>query len=312
MANCGGSHAPSSSFSAPDTGEAAVDIFSYAAPDDPRLKRFVIQLIERMTGQPYLKWLYEDYQKNPIPGESFWDSAVRRLELTIVCNEEALARWPRTGPLVVVCNHPFGVLDGIVIAQIVSRVRSDFRVLTNAVLLRAKEARPFLLPIDFGETRAARKTNLKTRADARAHLLAGGCLVVFPAGGVSTTPRFWDRGAIDAEWKTFTARLITEAKAPVAPVFFAGQNSPIFQLASHISMTLRLSLLFKEVHDKIGSEVVARIGDAIPFERLPAMTDRQAFMRRLREMTYALGAGVPNPPKPKLRRPRGAPKSDLC
>ena len=66
--------------------DAAVDTFSYAEPDDPRLKRFVIRLIERMSGQPYLKWLYEEHQAHPVPGESFWDSAVRRLELKIVCN----------------------------------------------------------------------------------------------------------------------------------------------------------------------------------------------------------------------------------
>jgi putative hemolysin len=288
--------------------EATVDTFTYAAPDDPRLKRFVIRLIERMTGQPYLKWLYDDYREHRTPDESFWDSAVRRLELKVVCNDEKLAAWPRRGPFVIVCNHPFGVLDGIVISQIVSRVRGDFRVLTNAVLLRAEEARPYLLPIDFAETDEALKTNLKSRAEAKAHLMAGGCLVIFPAGGVSTTPKVWKRRAVDAEWKTFTARLITQAKAPVAPVFFAGQNSRAFQIASHISMTLRLSLLFKEVHNKIGSEVVVRIGEAVPFERLPAMTDRQAFMGQLREMTYALGTGVPEPRKSKIRRPRHAPR----
>lgn len=288
--------------------EATVDTFSYAAPDDPRLKRFVIRLIERMTGQPYLKWLYDDYREHRAPGESFWDSAVRRLELKVVCNEEVLSKWPKTGPLVVVCNHPFGVLDGIVISQIVSRVRSDFRVLTNAVLLRAEEAKPFLLPIDFAETDEALRTNLKSRAEAKAHLMAGGCLVIFPAGGVSTTPKLWDWRAVDTEWKTFTARLITQAKAPVAPVFFAGQNSRTFQIASHISMTLRLSLLFKEVHNRIGSEVVVRLGEAVPFERLPAMADRQAFMGHLREMTYALGTGVPDPRKSSVKRPRRAPR----
>jgi putative hemolysin len=288
--------------------EPAVDTFSYAEPDDPRLKRFVIRVIERMSGQPYLKWLYEENQANPVPGESFWDSAVRLLELKMVFNEETLAKWPRTGPLIVVSNHPFGVLDGVVISQLVSRIRQDFRVLTNAVLYRAEEIREFLLPIDFTETEEALKTNLKSRAEAKAHLLKGGCLVVFPAGGVSTTPTVWHKRAIDTEWKTFTARLITQAKAPVAPVFFAGQNSRIFQLASHISVTLRLSLLFKEVHDKIGSEVVMRIGEPIPFDRLPDMGDRQAFMTRLREMTYALGEGVPSPPKSKIKRPLRAPK----
>ncbi|HEY2445580.1 MAG TPA: lysophospholipid acyltransferase family protein [Rhizomicrobium sp.] len=292
-------------------GDVASDNFSYAEPDDPRLKRFMIRLIERMSGQPYLKWLYDDHLANPLPGESFWDAAVRRLELKIVCNEDVLARWPKEGPLIVVSNHPFGVLDGVVICHLVSRVREDFRVLTNSVLARAEQVRKFLLPIDFTESPHAVRTNVESRAAAKKHLLAGGCLIVFPAGGVSTTPRLWHKRAVDTEWKTFTARLIGQARAPVAPVFFAGQNSRMFQLASHISMTLRLSLLFKEVHDKIGSELHIRLGDAVPFDRLPAMTDRQAFMRHLREMTYRLGEGVKAPPKPRVKRPRRAPKNGV-
>jgi len=285
-----------------------IDTFSYAAPDDPRVKRLLIRLIERMTGQPYLKWLYDDHRAHPIPGESFWDAAIRKLELKLVYNHDELALWPKAGPLIVVSNHPYGVLDGVVICHLVSKVRQDFRVLTNSVLYRAEEIREFLLPIDFSETEEALKTNIKSRAEAKTHLTNGGCLVIFPAGGVSTTPTVWHKRAIDTDWKTFTARLITQAKAPVAPVFFAGQNSRLFQVASHVSMTLRLSLLFKEVHDRIGSEVHMRIGAPVPFDRLPAMGDRHAFMNQLREMTYALGADVPTPPKSRIKRPRRAPK----
>jgi putative hemolysin len=286
----------------------ALDSFSYASAEDPRLKRFVIRLIERLSGQPYLKSLYEDYRANRAPGETFWESAIERLELKLVLDEDKLEQWPKTGPLVVVCNHPFGVLDGVVIAHIINGIRSDFRVLTNAVLYRAEEIRPFLLPIDFAETEEALETNLKSRAEAKRHLMGGGCLVVFPAGAVSTTPTIWHKRATDTDWKLFTARLITVAKAPVAPVFFAGQNSRLFQLASHLSMTLRLSLLFKEVHDKIGSEIDIRIGDVIPYDRLVTIKDRHALMEHLKDATYALGSGVPNPPKSKIKRPRSAPK----
>lgn len=129
----------------------------------------------------------------------------------------------------------------------------------------------------------------------------GGCLVVFPAGGVSTTPTLWHSRATDAEWKTFTARLITQCKAAVVPFFFAGQNSRLFQLASHLSMTLRLSLLFKEVHDRIGSEVHVRIGDTVPYEHLSPHDDRQAFMNHLRHLTYALGDGFHPPPRRRRR-----------
>lgn len=283
------------------------DKFSYASPGDPRLKRLLIGFIEKTTGQPYLKWLYEDNRDNPVKGESFWAAAVRRLELKIVCNEDALAQWPRRGALVIVANHPFGVLDGLVISYLTAKVRPDFRILTNNVLNRADEIREHLLPIDFDDTKEALETNLKSRAAAKAHLAAGGCLIIFPAGGVSTAPKPWSSSAIDPEWKNFAAKLIAQGKAPVAPVYFAGQNSRLFQFASHVSLTLRLSLLFKEVHDRIGSEVPVRIGDLIPYERL-ANLDRAALMEHLRKATYALAASTPKPRRARVKRPKRAPK----
>jgi putative hemolysin len=288
-----------------------IDTFSYADPADPRLKRLFIRIVERVTGQPYLKWLYEDNRANPVPGEDFWDAAVRKLELHLKYNEDALAKWPKTGPLVVVANHPFGVLDGVLICHLVAKVRKDFRVLTNAVLLRAEEVKEFLLPVDFAETEEALQTNLKSRAAAKSHLMKGGCLVVFPAGGVSTTPSIWHKRAIDAEWKNLTARLIAQAKAPVAPVYFAGQNSRLFQLASHISSTLRLSLIFKEVHDRIGSDVQIRLGELIPYDRLAGINDRQSVMDKLKEITYSLGDGVPAKPTMRSKKPRRAPGSKV-
>jgi putative hemolysin len=281
--------------------------FSYAAPGDPRLKRLVIRFIEKTTGQPYLKWLYEDNQANPVPGESFWAAAIRRLELKVVCNEDALARWPRTGALIIVANHPFGVLDGLVMSYLTAKVRPDFRILTNNVLNRADEIREHLLPIDFEETKEALATNLKSRAAAKAHLLAGGCVIVFPAGGVSTAPKPWSRHAVDTEWKNFAAKLIVQGSAPVVPVYFAGQNSRMFQLVSHVSLTLRLSLLFKEVHDRIGSEVHVRIGDIIHYEQLVKL-ERNAVMEYLRRATYALSKDMPTTRPSRVKRPKRAPK----
>jgi putative hemolysin len=275
--------------------------WSYSTPEDPRFRRFLIRAIERMTGQPHLKRLYDSNRRNPKPGESFWAAAVRHLELKIVVNEDILLALPKTGPLVVVANHPFGVLDGLVISDLISRVRSDFLVLTNSVLYRAEEIRPFLLPVDFSETKEALETNIKSRAAAKGHLIKGGCLVIFPAGGASTAPKPWSRRAVDAEWKTLTARLISQAKSPVVPFYFAGQNSRLFQIASHISMTFRLSLFFKEVYDKIGTEVHVRVGELIPYERL-AKLERKAFMQYLRDATYALAAATPTPSR--RRRPR--------
>lgn len=279
-----------------------VDEFSYASPEDPRFKRLVIQAIERMSGQPELKRMYLEHQNHPIPGETFWEAAIRSLALDVTFNKDALGEIPATGPVILVANHPFGVLDGLVICWLIAHVRKDFKVLTNALLNRAEEIKPFLLPIDFEETKAALETNIKTRAEAKALLEKGGALIIFPGGTVSTTPKIWSRRAKDPEWKTFTARMIVQGKAPVVPVFFAGQNSRLFQIASHVSMTLRLSLLFKEVHDRIGSEMRLRIGKRIPYEELKAIGDRRQLMEFLRDRTYALDDGAPKAKRKRRRR----------
>ncbi|WP_158554662.1 lysophospholipid acyltransferase family protein [Methylovirgula sp. 4M-Z18] len=263
--------------------------FSYAGQVDSPVKRHMIRAIEIATGQPELKRLYLENQRSPKPDESFWAAAVRQLKLDVRFDSSALEKAPKTGPLVVVANHPYGVLDGLVIAWLVEKVRKDFLILTNAVLMQAPEVRSYVLPVDFSGAPGAMETNLNSRNQAREHLEKGGCVIVFPAGGVSTAPDKWGRQpATDAPWGTFTAQLIQRSKADVLPLCFAGQNSRLFQIASHISMTLRLSLIFHEVKKRIGTCLPVAVGDVIPFADIATIKDRQALMCELRQRTYAL------------------------
>lgn len=261
--------------------------FSYASQEHPFLKRLVIQAVEQMTGQPRVKRLYLEHRMNPVPDEDFWSAAVRKLELNLVYDKAKWDAVPKDGPLVIVANHPFGVLDGIVISYLTSRIRPRFKVLTNSVLFRAPEVRPFLLPIDFAESREALATNIETRKLALQELSEGGAIVVFPGGTVSTAPSTFGR-AVDPDWKPFTSKLIVSAKASVVPVYFEGQNSKLFQFASNVSQTFREALLFKEVANKIGSDMGLTIGDTIPFEHLQHLKDRRLLIDHLRAITYDL------------------------
>ncbi|MBV8661778.1 MAG: lysophospholipid acyltransferase family protein [Hyphomicrobiales bacterium] len=266
-------------------------LFSYATASDPPVKRGIIRLVELATGQPELKRLYLHNQRHPRPSESFWQAAVRSLALDVRFDAAALARAPRTGPVIFVANHPYGVLDGIVISWLVEKVRPDFAVLTNAVLMRAPEVRDFILPIDFSGTEEAQRTNLASRSAARARLDAGGAVVIFPAGGVSTAPdRLGRKPAVDARWQPFLGQLIQRSQATVVPIWFGGQNSRIFQIASHVSQTLRLSLIFHEVKSRIGADLPVAIGAPIPFEELAGFKDRQALADHLQAHTYSLAA----------------------
>jgi len=264
-------------------------IFSYAAPNDPPFKRGLIRFVEKATGQPKLKRLYLSNQRFPRPNESFWEAAVRALKLDVQYDPQALAAIPRNGPVVVVANHPYGVLDGIVISWLISKVRNNFLVMTHAVLTRAPEVRDFILPIDFSGTDQAQRTNLASRAAARAHLERGGAVVVFPAGAISTAPdRLGRKPAVDWPWQPFVSQLIQKSGATVVPVWFWGQNSRLFQIASHLSSTLRLSLIFHEVKARIGTSLPVVIGAPVPFEELARAKDRQALANDLRARVYAL------------------------
>ena len=268
--------------------------FTYADPADPLLKRLAINALEVATGRNRLRRLYFQHQARGWEGASFFDVAIKALSLDLRYDAERLAALPKHGPLVVVSNHPFGVLDGIVMCALMRRARPDFLVLTNAVLLRAPEMRDHMLPIDFTETIEAQRANVASRAKALTHLKNGGCLVIFPAGAISTSPdRLGRRPAVDPPWTPYLARLVQSAKAPVAPICFQGQNSRLFQIVSHISPTLRLALFFHELSRRIGTRCEVEIGAPIAFERLADFKDRQSLVGHLREATYSLGESKP-------------------
>ncbi|MFN7179635.1 lysophospholipid acyltransferase family protein [Hyphomonas sp.] len=269
--------------------EAAPEL-SYASYFDDPLKRALVRAVEHASGQPKLAKLYAHYREHLANDVPFFEAAVRLLDLDVSFPAGRLSAMPEEGPLVVVANHPFGVLDGLVISWLISLRRKDFKVLTNSVLDAVPEAKPYLLPVEFAATKEAVAANVEMRRAALAHVKGGGCVVVFPAGGVSTVPRPFDPLAVDDEWKPFTAKLITHSRASVTPIFFDGQNSRLFQIASHLSLELRLALVFREVKRRMGETLRVEIGETLSPEALEAAGKRKGLMEFLREQTYGLAS----------------------
>jgi len=263
--------------------------FSYVDPSHNALQRKIILLIERLTGQPRLRRLYYEHQALGRPSEEFFAAALERLELEVQHNSDSLDRVSKHGPLVVIANHPYGVIDGLIVCWLTQKVRQKFCILTNAVLCQAPELDGIALPIDFGGTREALHINLESRRIARERLAAGEAVVVFPGGAVANTEKLFSLGAaVDWTWQPFTSALIRHSRANVLPMYFHGQNSWAFQMASHISQTLRLSLLFNEVRRLMGKQIKVAIGEEIPFVDLSPIRDRVALAEHLRDVTHRL------------------------
>ena len=266
---------------------SAEPTLSYATDDDPYVRRLFIRTIERCSGQPRLKRLYDAYRAEGGTG-AFWHDALNRLDITLNYRPETLEKMPGTGPLIVVANHPFGVLDGLVACHLVSMRRPDVKLMAHATFERAPELRPFLLPIHFDGASTALRENVAARQAALGHLSDGGAIVIFPAGRVSTAPSVFG-SATDAPWKLFVAAMVQRSDATILPLFFHGQNSWLFHLASRLGEAWREALLLRELARRIGKEVSVNIGDPVASRALPDLDDRHALLEDLRRRVYALG-----------------------
>jgi putative hemolysin len=261
---------------------------SYCDPEDPLARRFLIGTIERLTGQPKLQRIYDDYMLRRDAEDNFWQSAVEYLRLSIRYDADTLAAIPKTGPLIVIANHPFGVLDGIAAGYLTTRIRSDMKLMAHAALGRATALRPYLIPIEFDGASSALRSNVAAKRAALEHLRDGGSLVIFPAGRVSTARNVLGT-AVDDPWKLFAGKLIEMSGATVVPVFFAGQNGMMFHLVSRFSEAMREALLLREVARRMGDEIVACIGTPLSSESLQGFANRQALLDYLRGEVYAMG-----------------------
>lgn len=260
---------------------------TYADPDDPLWKRLLIDGIERATGRQQIESLYNGVMAHDSPMSAKWAMALEGLRITVQLDRERLAGVPKSGPVIVIANHPFGVVDGLVLLDVLAGLRPDYALLVNAVLCREPRLDPFFLPVSFEETPEAIRTNVETRRQAMARLKNGEALGIFPAGGVATA--HGGRGpACDLEWKRFVAKLIHVTKAPVVPLYFEGQNSRTFQVVSQVSQTLRLAMLLHEVRNKSGRTLEVHVGEPMTSAELDGI-HRKDLMQHLWQVTHALG-----------------------
>jgi putative hemolysin len=261
---------------------------TYAGSARTRAGQTLIRLLENASGRQSLIRRAAGYEADIAKGRSFWQVIPERYGLSLDITGGSLTNIPTSGPLVLISNHPYGILDGLMLGHMLDARRSEFRLLANAVFRRAEALDRVLLPIDFAESKAALQTNLTSRKTALDLLARGGAIGVFPGGTVSTSAKPFSQ-PMDPSWRNFTAKMITKSKATVVPVYFAGHNSRLFQLASHLHSNLRLALLLKEFKARIDEPVRVVIGspiaaaDLAPFQANPAQ-----MMDHLRRLTYAL------------------------
>ncbi len=264
---------------------------TYANSFDDAWTSTAIRTIEWLTGKlTILRMVNKFEKKNELyRGQKFWGGALETMGIDLTTPDEQIARIPKEGPVVVVANHPHGMVDGMILAELIGRVRSDYRILTRSVLTGLDEAATsFMIPVPFPHDPEAQTKMLEMRGKAMEHLKNGGVVALFPSGVVMSSDD-WFGPAIEREWNVFTAKMIRRSGAQVVPIFFPGSNSRWYQIANKLSPILRQGLLLHEIVRSCNKPNSPVIGKPIPEEDMKLLEkDPRGFMAWLRKHTISL------------------------
>lgn len=262
---------------------------SYAGTFRNPVKVNTIRAIEWATGKLTLLRKIRDFEQKGAPiGQPFWPKALEAMGIDITTPDAEVAHIPPTGPLVVVANHPHGLVDGMVMAELIGRVRTDYKILTRSLLTGIPEIAEFLIPVPFPHEENSRELGLQMRSESMAHLNTGGVIVLFPAGKVASSET-WFGPAVEAEWNPFTAKMVMRSGATVLPIRFLGQNTRTYQIANKLSATLRQGLLLHEIRAALNKPQRPVIGAPIlPAEIAGWSGNPRGFLAWLRERTLTL------------------------
>src|SRR5499433_2943578 len=232
-------------------------------------------------------------------GTGILERLLREMRIQVRVAPEDLTRIPLTGALLVVANHPFGILDGAVLGALLTRLRKDVKMLTNYLAGAVEELKDLCIYVDPFARPASHRLNVAAFRQAVLHLKRGGLLAMFPAGEVSHW-QFRHGEVTDPEWSPAAARLAGLTGAPVVPVLFSGRNSVSYHMLGMVHPRLRTVQLPREFLNKAGKEIELRIGTPVLAEKLARIGNEQQATNYLRWRTYLLARRerVPELPPP--------------
>jgi putative hemolysin len=227
----------------------------------------------------------EHYQKSP---HDFIDAIIAYLGIKYTISKEDLKRIPKEGSFVVISNHPFGALDGILLYKVISEVRPDFKIMANFLLQRIEPLRDCFFSVNPFETKKNAKSSVKGLRNAIDHVINEHPLGIFPAGEVSSF-NFAENRIADKEWDKSIIKFVVNCESPIVPVFISGTNSALFHALGRIHPMLRTAQLPSELFNKKDKTIQIRIGSPIQGDEIYRFGSVKELGRFLRAKTYSLG-----------------------
>ncbi|MEM6262251.1 MAG: GNAT family N-acyltransferase [Bacteroidota bacterium] len=222
---------------------------------------------------------------------AFVDGFFSALDIQIEFDTRELRNVPSSGAFISIANHPFGILDGMILLKLLLDRRPDYKLGGNLLLQQIDPLQNFLLKPSSPSANELSFEHPDVTNQLRDHLVQGNGLGIFPSGVVSSF-RPSQGGVVDPMWDRYAIKFIRHSKVPVVPIFVQGGNSAVFQLMSMFHPSLQKLAMPKETLRKQNSSIKVRIGKPISVEDLSSVKTNSRLSRYLRARTYSLGSAL--------------------
>lgn len=232
-----------------------------------------------------LNKIYEKLHK--LSGYEFIDAVLDEMKIKYEIQASELENIPKTGAFIIIANHPYGGIDGLIMISMIRKIRPDFRVMANYLLQYIEPIKDCFIsvnPFDGSENKQMNISGVKTVLE---EIALGHGVGVFPAGEVSA---LHEGSVTDKQWEPIIGRIIKKSKVPVIPMYFSGKNGTLFHLLGLIHPALRTVKLASEMLNKTEDPIQIRIGKPIKPANLAEMGEADKILKYLRTRTYALSS----------------------
>lgn len=251
----------------------------YSSP----INRAVIRSAMKLLGINELNQFYGEIKQ--FQGAEFANAALDNLQVKVKISNSSTRNLSQEGALIVVANYPHGALDGLILIQELTKIRSDVKILGNYLLSKIEQLAPYFITTDLSSPNS--EVNRIGIRKAHQHISDGGVLVLFPGGEVAT----WQSGfsnVADPQWQSSVIKLIRRLNVNVVPLYISGQNSWKYHLLGTMSPVLRTIRHPRELLNKRDREVVLIAGSPISSETISGFESQTLFSHFLRANVYAL------------------------
>ena len=249
------------------------------------LKYPIVSAVMRLAKINKVNDLYDKIKD--LEGQEFFDKLLGELNVKYLAFQEDLAKIPKTGPFILVSNHPLGALDGVIMCKILTEIRPDFKVMGNFLLTKIKPMEPYVISVNPFEKRKEAYSSMSGMREALKHLSDGGCLGIFPAGEVSNKNNEYNE-ILDKEWQEPALKLIKKAQVPVVPMYFHAKNSKLFYNVSKIHPDLQTLMIPAEMVNKREKPIKIRIGRPVTPKILNEYETPKELGEFLRKKVYMM------------------------